>query len=112
MTDERGEPDRLEAARRAKKTHRELLLAHPDIHGFGVGRRRRNGVAIDEFAVVVHLTHKLPREDVPESRLVPTRLTLERPDGSEVVVPVDVQEKPPPSPEQKGAGLTLTDRFR
>lgn len=98
----------------AKERHVVDLLANPDVHGVGVGRRRRDGKKTDEYAVVVHLRHKVATEDVPESRLIPRNVTVTLPDGHQVTVPIDVQEKAPPVDENVPAKhpLTLADRIR
>ncbi|WP_199443515.1 hypothetical protein [Umezawaea beigongshangensis] len=86
------------------------LLANPDVHGVGVGLRRRAGTLTDEYAIVVHLSRKLPPDQVPEDRLVPRTLRFTTPDGREVVVPVDVQQRP--SPLLEAAAVSLGSRVR
>lgn len=114
MTSDSSHGDGLLAARLAKELYHAQLLAIPEVHGVGVGRRRREGEKTDEYAVVVHLRHKLPEYEVPRARRVPPQLTVAMPDGREVIVPVDVQEKDPPSAEtaRPTPGVTLADRFR
>jgi hypothetical protein len=105
--------DALLAARLAKELYGDQLLANPDVHGVGVGRRRRGGEKTDEYAVVVHLRHKAPQDEVPESRLVPHHVSVVLPDGREVRVRVDVQEKAPPVAENPPTPpATLADRIR
>jgi hypothetical protein len=106
--------DALLAARAAKELYGARLLANPDVHGVGVGQRRRAGEKTGEYAVVVHLRHKLPEPEVLPSRRVPRQLSITMPDGSEVSVPVDVQEKGPPTTENTAASskVTLADRIR
>jgi hypothetical protein len=104
--------DALLAARLAKERYGDQLLANPDVHGVGVGRRRRGGEKTDEFAIVVHLRRKAPQHEVPESRLVPHHVRVVLPDGREVTVPVDVQEKAPPIAEHPPPAVTLADRIR
>jgi hypothetical protein len=108
------EDDALLAARMAKELYGDQLLANPDVHGVGVGRRRRQGQKTDEYAVVVHLRRKIPQHEVPESRLVPDHLSVVLPDGREVTVLVDVQEKGPPVAENAPPPpqVTLADRIR
>jgi hypothetical protein len=86
-------------ARNAKQRFGEQLLANPDVHGVGVGRRQVRGENTDEYAVVVHLQRELPRESVPPPRLVPPTLRFVDDDGRQVVVRVDVQEHGIPTPE-------------
>lgn len=89
----------LRIALEAKARYGAELLAHPDVHGVGVGRRRRRGQKIDEYAVVVHLRRKLPLSEVPIARQLPSELRFVDRDGAEVVARVDVQEHPKPEPE-------------
>lgn len=104
--------DELLAAREAKERFGELLLGNVDAHGIGVGRRRRAGEKTDEYAVVVHVDRKLPRDQVPPSRLLPTEFRFVTRDGRAVVIPVDVQERPRPVPEMRPAGEALDLRSR
>ena len=52
MADVNGADDRLRAARAAKERFGPQLIANPDVHGVGVGRRRVDGRLTDEYAVV------------------------------------------------------------
>ncbi|MET9490643.1 hypothetical protein [Nocardia sp. NPDC006630] len=92
------------AARVAKARFGDGLLSHPDVHGIGVGRRRRDGSKTDQYAVVVHVARKLPPGEISAPRLLPTELRFLGSDGHEVVVRIDVQEHPKPTPE---AGLRV-----
>lgn len=107
MTDEE-----LLAAREAKERFGQLLLDNVDAHGIGVGRRRRAGEKTDEYAVVVHVEHKLPRDEVPASRLLPREFRFVTRDGRAVVVPVDVQQRARPVPETNPAGTVPDLRSR
>jgi len=89
----------LRTALAAKARYGAQLMAHPDVHAVGVGRRRRQGRKTDEYAVVVHLRRKLPLNEVPAARRLPTELRLVDRDGAEVVARVDVQEHPKPEPQ-------------
>ncbi|MET8697946.1 hypothetical protein ABZW10_03550 [Kitasatospora sp. NPDC004723] len=89
----------LEAAREAKERFRPQLLGHPDVHGVGVGKRRRAGEKTDEYAVVVHVHRKFALSEIPQDRRLPTELRFEGRQGDEIVVRVDVQEHPKPTPE-------------
>jgi len=89
----------LKAAREAKDRFRYQLLRHPDVQGLGVGYRRRAGEKTDEYAVVVHVHRKLPLNDIPEARRLPTELRFDDDQNGEIIVPVDVQQHPKPSPE-------------
>jgi hypothetical protein len=99
MTGEGVTDEALEAAREAKDRFRYQLLGHPDVQGLGVGYRRRAGEKTHEYAVVVHVHRKLPLNDIPEARRLPTELRFENDRGSEIIVPVDVQEHLKPTPE-------------
>jgi hypothetical protein len=108
MTDEE-----LRVAREAKELFAGGLLGNADVHGVGVGRRRRGGEKTEQYAVVVHVARKLPREQVPADRLVPRELRFTTRDGQQVVVPIDVQQRPVPVPEAGPAALPdLRSRLR
>ncbi|MEU2524586.1 MULTISPECIES: chymotrypsin family serine protease [Streptomyces] len=94
----------LRIAREAKARFGPQLLAHPDVDGVGVGRRRRAGDKTDEYAVVVHLREKQPESEVPPARLLPAELRFTERSGRDVSVRVDVQQHPKPTPQ--------TDRVR
>ncbi|MEU5717610.1 hypothetical protein AB0G71_17815 [Streptomyces sp. NPDC020403] len=91
--------DDLRIAREAKERFGPQLLAHPDVDGVGVGRRRRAGDKTDEYAVVVHLRRKLPEREIPPDRLLPRELHFTERDGRDVAVRVDVQQHAKPTPE-------------
>ncbi|GGY18207.1 hypothetical protein [Streptomyces djakartensis] len=114
MTEHGLTEDALQVARVAKERFADELLANPDVHGIGVGRRRRAGRKVDEYAVVVHVERKLPLDRVPEGRRLPQELRLVVPDGQEVVARVDVQERAQPVPENVAAhgGVGLGGRER
>jgi hypothetical protein len=107
--------DSLEVALEAKRRYGGQLLSHPDVHGVGVGRRRRRGEKTDEYAVVVHLRWKLPLDEVAPSRRLPRELRLTDEDGNEISAVLDVQQHPEPLPESArlrpvpgGAGVGLS----
>jgi hypothetical protein len=104
----------LRAARAARERFGDQLLANPDVHGVGVGRRRRAGRKTDEYALVVHVLRKLPAAEVAPPRLVPRELRFTGGNGREHVVATDVQERPPPTPErgQPISPLALRRRVR
>lgn len=99
MADEPLSGEQLLAVRAARRRFGEQLIANPDVHGLGVGRKRRAGKKTDEFAVVVHVLRKLPEAEIPTSRLIPSELRFVTDEGREVVVRTDVQERPQPTPE-------------
>lgn len=107
--------DSLEVALEAKRRYGGRLLSHPDVHGVGVGRRRRSGEKTDEYAVVVHLKRKLPLDEVPPNRRLPHELRFTAEDGEELSVALDVQQHPEPLPQSErlrpvpgGASVGLT----
>jgi hypothetical protein len=102
----------LEVVREAKERFGDQLLANPDVHGVGVGRRRRAGQKTDEYAVVVHLRRKLPQQQVPADRLLPAELRFVARDGREIVVPIDVQERASPVSEMRSAETSVDLRER
>jgi len=88
--------DGLLAARVAREQFGAHLLTDPDVQGVGVGYRRRAGEKTSEYAIVVHVGRKLPAAQVPSHRFLPAALRIVTPDGHEVLVPVDVQERAAP----------------
>ena len=89
----------LRIALEAKARYGTQLMAHPDVHAVGVGRRRCQGRKTDEYAVVVHLRRKLSLNQVPMTRQLPTTLRFVDRDAAVVVARVDVQEHPKPEPQ-------------
>ena len=71
---------RIEAVRSA---HEESLLAKANVVGVGIGFRRRRGETTGEAALVVMVTHKVPRGQLAPQDFIPDRI-----EG----VPVDVRE--------------------
>ncbi|HHS97172.1 MAG TPA: hypothetical protein ENK08_04645 [Chloroflexi bacterium] len=53
-----------------------------NVVGVGIGFRQREGRPLDELAIIVSVTHKVPRERLSPDDLIPSEL-----EG----VPVDVQ---------------------
>lgn len=90
----------LKRLREAKARFGEELLAHPDIHGVGIGYKRTGGKKTRTLALVVHVYRKRPPEAVEEARRIPSVLSFfSSRENEEVEVPVDVREVPPPTPE-------------
>jgi hypothetical protein len=105
--------EQLEAVRLARERFGDELIANPDVHGVGVGLRRRGGEKTGEYAVVVHVRRKLPDDEVPAGRMVPRELRVAGEDGSYVMVETDVQEHPVPVPEaDPPGGISLGSRVR
>jgi hypothetical protein len=114
VADDRASNEHLQAVRVAKERFADQLKANPDVHGIGVGRRRRGGEKADEYVVVVHVLRKLPEAEVPAARLVPGELRFVTDDGREIVVSTDVQERPRPTPEtgDPAPGIDVSSKVR
>lgn len=106
--------DRLREVREAKARFGAALLRNPDVHGIGVGRRRRGGEKTDELAIVVHVQHKRSEADVEPRRLLPKSVHYVDRERRNVEVGVDVVERPVPVPEVGcgDCGVDLEDRVR
>jgi hypothetical protein len=72
--------ERIQAVKKAREAE---LLAKANVIGVGVGLRRRGGELLDEPALVVLVSQKVPRAQLAEQDFIPNQI-----DG----VPVDVQE--------------------
>ncbi len=90
---------RLRDVREAKARFGAELLRNPDVHGVGVGRRRRGGEKTEELAIVVHVQRKRPEDEISPRRLVPRSVRYVNRQREEVEIPVDVVEKPVPVAE-------------
>jgi hypothetical protein len=66
-----------------KDRYEQALLGKGNVIGVGVGIRRREGVYTGEVALIVMVSKKLPRVEVPPEDLLPDEI-----EG----VPVDIQE--------------------
>jgi hypothetical protein len=75
--------EQLTRVRSVKAAHEQELLQKANVVGVGVGLRHRGGKFTSEPAVVVSVTHKVPRATLDPEDIIPSEL-----DG----VPVDVQE--------------------
>ena len=73
----------VERIKAVKMVREKELLAKANVIGVGVGLRRRDGELLDEPALIVLVSKKMPRAQLAEKDFVPNEL-----DG----VPVDVQE--------------------
>ena len=62
---------RIEAVRSA---HEEALLAKANVVGVGIGFRRRRGETTGEAALVVMVTHKVPRDQLSPQDFIPDRI--------------------------------------
>ena len=72
----------MERIRRVKTKHESELMRKANVVGVGIGLRRRHGELTDEPAIVVSVTHKVPRSKLDAEDVVPSEL-----DG----VPVDIE---------------------
>ncbi|MCE0488210.1 S1 family peptidase [Ornithinimicrobium sediminis] len=106
--------DELRRVREAKARFGKELLENPDVHGIGIGYRRRDGKRTDELAIVVHVQTKSAKDRVEPSRLLPASVTYVDREGQDVKVPVDVVERPVPVPEVScgSCSTDLEDRVR
>jgi hypothetical protein len=81
-----NEHDSHSAYRRAeqvKNQYQTELLSKINVVGVGVGLKSRDGLATDEVAIIVMVSKKVSKADLPEGQLLPTEI-----EG----IPVDVQE--------------------
>jgi hypothetical protein len=66
-----------------KERHLPALMRKANVIGVGIGFREQNGQLTDQLALVVNVTHKLPKSQLAPEDLVPSEI-----EG----VPVDVRE--------------------
>lgn len=74
--------EQMEQLRRVKTKHEGELMRKANVVGVGIGFRRRHGQRTSEPAIVVSVTHKVPRSRLSAEDIVPGEL-----EG----VPVDIQ---------------------
>lgn len=74
--------EQIRQLRRVKRTHEGELMRKANVVGVGIGFRRRRGKPTEEPAIIVSVTHKVPRSELNTEDVVPREL-----DG----VPVDVE---------------------
>jgi hypothetical protein len=70
-------------AEQVKQRYQAEILSKTNVIGVGVGLRSRGGVFTNEVAIIVMVSKKVVRTELPADEVLPTEL-----DG----VPVDVQE--------------------
>ncbi len=70
-------------AEQVKQQYQAELLAKDNVVGVGVGLRSRGGLTTAEVAIIVMVSKKVLKSELPEEQLVPSEI-----DG----VPIDVQE--------------------
>ena len=73
----------IERIKTVKQAREEELLAKANVIGVGVGLRRQGGELLDQPALIVLVSKKVPRAQLADEDFVPNVI-----DG----VPVDVQE--------------------
>jgi hypothetical protein len=73
----------LQQAIAVKARHEARLMRKANVVGVGVGFREQGGKLTDQVALVVNVTHKLPRDQLAPEDLIPAEI-----EG----VPVDVRE--------------------
>jgi hypothetical protein len=64
----------MERLRRVKTRHEGRLMRKANVVGVGIGFRRRHGKLTDEPAIVVSVTHKVPRSKLKAEDVVPPEL--------------------------------------
>ncbi len=67
-------PEEIRSVRAAAAAHADDIAARRNVIGCGVGRRTVGGQRTDEWAVVVYVSCKLPRESLRANELVPSEL--------------------------------------
>ncbi len=82
MKDRGIDEGRLARVRAVKAAYEKDLLRKANVVGVGIGYRQRKGRASDELAIIVSVTHKVPRDQLAPEDIIPSEL-----EG----VPVDVQ---------------------
>ena len=105
----------LRRLREAKSLYGKELLAHPDVHGVGIGYKKVGGKKTKELALVLHVYKKVPIEELQPSRRLPTEFSfLSRREKERITIPTDVREVIPPIPEVKCADcdVDFEDRVR
>ncbi len=66
-----------------QKRYDASLMRFPNVVGTGIGYRQRKGQTVDELCLIVLVSQKLKRSDLPDDAVLPSEL-----DGA----PVDVVE--------------------
>ena len=84
----------IERIARAKKVHRRLLFSKPNVIGFDVGYRVKNGEVTDERVLKVYVSQKLETEELAKEELLPATVEV---DGEEIAL--DVEEATIPEPQ-------------
>lgn len=83
MMKDRGiDEGQLARVQAVKAAYEQDLLRKANVVGVGIGYRQRGGRAVNELAIIVSVTHKVPRDQLAPEDIIPSEL-----EG----VPVDVQ---------------------
>ena len=77
--------------RKAKAEHGDHLLRLTGVIGVGVGYRHVGGKPTDEFAVVVLVQDKKPKDALPPDACIPPTIQMRSHDGQDIEIPTDVQ---------------------
>lgn len=90
----------LSIVRKARALFGDELLAHPDIHGMGIGYRKTKGTRSKELCIIVHVQQKMAVTKLATERLIPSMVSFAEAGNSFVsIVKVDVQEAGIPQKE-------------
>lgn len=99
----------LRRCKEAKARFGKELLEHPDVHGIGIGYKRKGKEKTRTLAVVLHVYRKFPMDKLGKNRALPAKLSFFSPEeDKEVSVPTDIREVEPPR-EEVACGSCSTD---
>lgn len=99
----------LRRCREAKARFGQELLSHPDIHGIGIGYKRKGGKKTRTLSIVAQVYKKLPIDKLEISCVIPEKLSFfSEKEKARISVPVDVCEVSPPK-EEVACGDCRTD---
>jgi hypothetical protein len=62
---------------RAKEKHRIFLMTRPNVIGMAIGPRKRKGEVVNELAVKVYVSKKLPEDHLLKEHIIPSVLEIE-----------------------------------
>lgn len=92
--------DPMRRCREVKAQFTEKLLGHPDIHGIGIGYKRKGKKKTRTLCIVLHVCKKLPLDKLEKDRIIPKKLSCYSSEEEKTIsVPTDVREVPVPKPE-------------
>lgn len=98
--------------RKAKAEHGDHFLKLNGVIGVGVGYRHIGGKATREFAVVVLVQQKHPKESLSPEACVPPTIRMRTHDGTDTDIPTDVQVMSGFTPAAHVTTSTLRTRLR